>query len=425
MQIKNFIRTIDANRTLKDDFIKKAKETKPRSSISVTDLLNLRETYYKRKFPLPPSLEKLQHMMTGTGFHDEFEMAISREEFREQSIEREGIKGKVDIYEHIPIELKTTSSFGKIEERAYYLEQIAMYCAMVEKEKGQLIVYQKDKKNLRVFDVEIKNFDKIFGEMLNRKNLLEKALTEDNPNILPKCSWHNKNCQYQKENICNCNNAEKNWEYSLLNFIEKIEENEKLAKEYEKKLIKEIKKILKITPYSLTFPRKAYFNFVNEKQEKADEKLGDFANKGLLKKLNEIIFESSTQIQFLGQNITIYSEFPIILRTPSSQFITKRENLLEQYPHYFYRLALECSFCGKIKGRIVLFYKKIKSEVEGANFMVYDVYFKNLDELKNYSENFNSVFENAINKKDFSLLPKCYGCDGWLGKLCEYKEECG
>ncbi len=86
-------------------------------------------------------------MWAGTGFHKTFGSAVSSEEYLEQFVEAEGIVGKIDIYEKIPVEVKTTSTpidtKDLLQYRPTYIEQLGMYCAMVNAHEGEIIIYQR------------------------------------------------------------------------------------------------------------------------------------------------------------------------------------------------------------------------------------------------------------------------------------------
>ena len=144
---EGFIRSIDANRTIKDGLISAVGKSRTRLRISVTDLGSLMQAFYSRTRPeIAPSLDKLQLMMAGTGFHEVLGPLISSEEYLEQLLECEGIVGKVDIYEDFPVELKTTSKIPTdiYKGRSSYFEQLGMYCVMANKDKGRLYVYQRE-----------------------------------------------------------------------------------------------------------------------------------------------------------------------------------------------------------------------------------------------------------------------------------------
>ena len=177
---KSHIRNIDANRTLKDILTAKLKTSRSRSRISVTDLLNPTQSFYRWKHPeIKPSLDRVQLMLSGTGFHDVFGSIISTEEYLEQTLEYEGIIGKVDIYEDFPIEIKTTSSIPTdlIKQRISYFEQLGMYCHMANSEVGRLIIYSRANKNktpsLAVYDIDFLDLKSIKNAMILRRDYLK------------------------------------------------------------------------------------------------------------------------------------------------------------------------------------------------------------------------------------------------------------
>ena len=70
--IAQFIRSIDANRTMKDR-LAAAGASRPRRRISVTDLINPRQSYFRWTHPeIKPPPERLAMRLAGTGFHDSF-----------------------------------------------------------------------------------------------------------------------------------------------------------------------------------------------------------------------------------------------------------------------------------------------------------------------------------------------------------------
>jgi len=115
-RIIEYVENVVANRTDHDRLLQKIGEVGERRNISVTDLISPRQAYYARKNPdIPHTMEAKERMMAGSGFHDIFGKLMSNKEYLEQYVERETIAGRIDIYEEIPIELKTTTLFGTIE----------------------------------------------------------------------------------------------------------------------------------------------------------------------------------------------------------------------------------------------------------------------------------------------------------------------
>src|SRR5207245_11361971 len=137
-----FVRNVDANRTIKDELPAAIRTQGARRRISVTDLVNPRKAFFSRTHPeIQPSAGRSQAMIAGTGFHTEFERAVSTDEFAEQLVEFEGIVGKIDIYENIPVELKTTRSLRCGLNAAYrqYALQLAVYPVITGRSARRLL----------------------------------------------------------------------------------------------------------------------------------------------------------------------------------------------------------------------------------------------------------------------------------------------
>jgi len=200
---------IEANRSVKDALMLTLKTRQPPYRISVTDLLNVKQAYFRRKYPeITPPLEKRQLMWAGTGFHKTFGSAVSSEEYLEQFVEAEGIVGKIDIYERIPVEVKTTfttiDTKDLLRDRPAYVEQLGMYCAMVNAHDGEIIIYRRpadessSTSTLVVYHVSFRDLKAIREEMRRRRDLLVQALISNDPSSLPVCPWFNKQCDYSE-----------------------------------------------------------------------------------------------------------------------------------------------------------------------------------------------------------------------------------
>lgn len=201
---------VEANRTARDKILSRLRTQGSGRPFTVTNLLNPRQAFYRIKNPdIEITLERREAMLAGSGFHSGFIKRVSSEAFMEQSVNFQDITGRIDIYEGYPLELKTTSSTLTAEEivraRPSYLEQLGMYCAMVDKELGYLLLYNREGDMPLVgFDAEFNNLSDIKKEMLRRRNLLQEALKTDNPVGLPPCPFANSGCTFMDKGICGC-----------------------------------------------------------------------------------------------------------------------------------------------------------------------------------------------------------------------------
>src|SRR2546426_4216076 len=259
------ITKVEANRVLKDTFAARLKARGERHSIAVTDLVALRQAYYARVRPeIVPDLERQELMMLGSGFHEQFARAVSKEEYVEQFVEMDGITGRIDIYEDLPLELKTTRSAIQEEDlsprRPSWLEQLGMYCAMVDRNDGRLLIYRRESGDpLRAFVVKFGDLAAVQSEMTARRDLLMKSLEIGSPDALPGCQWRGKGCIYETEGVCSCSNLDEAPSFAISDQAVHVARDDVTEQDFQKRLARPRTKKEGIRVTDLVFPRKAYF----------------------------------------------------------------------------------------------------------------------------------------------------------------------
>ena len=429
------LRSIDANRTIKDKIVESISRSRPRLRISVTDLTNPMQAYFRWVHPeIKTPIDKLQYMLLGTGFHDIFSDIVTTEEYVEQLLEYDGIVGKVDIFENIPIELKTTNSIPNdlYKEKLSYVEQLGMYCAMADCDKGQLIIYKRGsgtkKVILKVFDVTYFDLAKIKSSMSKRKDMFQNALESKNPDKLPRCEWYQKRCDYAK--FCRCETANSD-EPIVGNDEVEISSNENALEQFTNKLLS---KRISATDTNLTldniiFPRK-YALSRNHSEiatngNNFQTQMANIENLGFRKALLEAIkFGSEGKLNYikiskaiLQDTVLMLSGIPIMVETVEMDTMIPRKELPSIFPHYFDKLAFICALTNSPKSRLILYYQNIYKN----KFMIYDVIFKNRNEIL---QEFDKRLDNLINNTDHTMLPKC---PKYIVKYCQYSTicECG
>ena len=428
---ENVLRSIDANRTIKNKIVQSISSSRSRLHISVTDLINPMQSYYRWTHPeIKPPIDKLHYMLSGTGFHEIFSDIVTTEEYVEQLLEYKGIVGKVDIFEDIPIELKTTGSMPKnlYKEKLSYIEQLGMYCAMADCEKGQLIIYKRGNGNkkaiLKVFDVTYLNTEKIKTNMMKRKDMFQNALDNKNPDDLPRCEWYQKRCDYSK--YCNCSTSRLN--EPIVNHDEiAISPNEDALANFTSKLLNE-----KVFPFNkdltldnIIFPRK--YALSKNHAEISNEpnihtQMAIIENIGFTQALwNAIKFGSTENFNYvevsrgeLQDKVLMLSTLPVVFETVEMDTMIGRKDLPFIFPHYFDKLAFICALTKSRKSRLILYYQNIYKN----KFMVYDVIFQNGNQIL---QELDKRIHNLINNTDHTILPKCPES---IFKYCQYLEVC-
>ncbi len=439
--IASYVSHIEANRSVKDTLMQNLSTRRPPYRISVTDLTNLKQAYFKRKHPeIVPPLEKRQLMWAGTGFHKLFGLAVSSEEYLEQFVEAEGIVGKIDIYESIPVEVKTTSttvSAGDLlQHRPAYIEQLGIYCTMVNSSQGKIIVYQRQDGGslqvpLTVYHIGFPDLEAIRNEMRRRRDLLIQALASNDPSNLPVCAWFGKGCDYAK--VCDCKTTSAPLSNRIAELAGQIQVDDATCQQLLNKFAEpQPSRLFRIN--DAVFPRKTYFRRIKSRETPSDEEEFRQEKEQYLRSIDELGFldalrdslrygtpgeVQSIPIQHasLSDLVRVRQNLPTILRDPKFRSLVDRSQLTWTFSHYFLRLGFECALTDHSQGRLLLYYTKIPRE--DAKLMVYDVSFGKLDVLKAEVLRRIQLLEEATSPLQ---LPKC---PSWMCSYCSYQSECG
>jgi hypothetical protein len=426
---------IDANRTLKDELAAAISRRSTRRRISVTDLVNPRQAYFSRTRPdLKPSPDRQQSMLAGTGFHEFFGRAISTEEFVEQLVEFQEIVGKIDVYEAIPLELKTTSSMPTdiLASRPGHAEQLGMYCTMVgagahPTGTGHLLYYKRAEwgrpPDLKAFDVEFTDLAGIAGEMIRRRDLLREALETHDPARLPRCEWFGRDCAFAE--ICGCADAAPLRRIVTGDTV-RVRRNPEFAQRVRDGLAP-IAPREGLAVNDLVFPRKAAFKRragPGEEEEDAGERMASLQHRAFQAALEDAIWYgmpgASRRVKLLfGQikaSIVLFQGLPTILRNNKQRKMIERSRLSEEVPHYLDRLGFECALVGSERGRLVIYY----SQVPDDKFMVYDVWFRDRAAIRAEMERRLALLEGQAPPEQ---LPPCR--PAWMARFCPFAPECG
>jgi hypothetical protein len=434
--IASHVSHIEANRSVKDALMQGLKTRRPPYRVSVTDLLNVKQAYFRRKHPeIVPTLEKQQLMWAGTGFHKTFGSVVSSEEYLEQFVEAEGIVGKIDIYEKIPVEVKTTSApvdtRDLLRSRPAYIEQLGMYCAMVNAHEGEIIIYQRPGEEsspgspLAVYHVTFPDLKAIREHMCRRRDLLVQALISNDPSSLPVCPWLDRQCDYS--GVCDCATSSAPASREIADLAGEIYVDSTTCDQLLGKMAgTQPSPVFGIN--DIVFPRKAYFERLQleeEVREDREEYLRSIDERGFLDALRDSLrFGAPGESQKipvkhapLADLVQTWHRMPTILRDPKFSSLVERERLPRAFPHYFLRLAFDCALTENSKGRLLLYYVRVPSE--DAKLMVYDVTFRKLDAVKAEALRRLELLGKATSPQQ---LPRC---PSWMCSYCDRRPECG
>ncbi len=425
-----FLRAVDANRTIKDELTAAIQTQSSRRRISVTDLVNLRQAFFRRTRPdIHPSAERTQSMMAGTGVHAQFERAISTEEFAEQFVTYEDVVGKIDIYEDAPVELKTTS-FQQPNEivRPSYLDQLGMYCAMTDVPRGHLVVYYTprhgDGASLAAFAVELPNLAEIRAEIIRRRDLFRQALDTNTSSSLPQCEWFGRRCDFQ--DVCGCESAPP-LERVVRQDAVTITRDLGLESQINEKLRRSGGRPAGYRIHHLLFPRKTAYrqqpDAAPEEDELSESRLKEIRRRGFYEALTKALqfgfpggFRTiPVKVRTLVDRVPTFRGVPTLLRTTGFRRMIERDRLPYEMSWNVDRLAFMCALAGSEQGRLMLYYETIPDD----KFMVYDIGFKDLPNIHAEVDSRVALLESGASP---DKLPPC---PDWMYKDCEFAPGCG
>lgn len=425
-----FVRGINANRTLKDELTAAIQRQSTPRRISVTHLVNPRQAFFKWKHPeIQPSADRAQVMMAGTGFHDAFGRATSTEEFVEQFVEYEEIVGKIDVYEDVPVELKTTASLPDAPSAAArpgYIDQLGMYCTMVSRPKGRLLIYRRTHFGkdpaLRAFLVTFSDLSVVRREMLHRRDTLRTALERDDPGELPQCEWLGR-CDYEAH--CGCGTA------PLLTRVVPqggytIERDPGLEAQLTAALNAPQGRSRSFRLNDLVFPRKSAFERQTPEEgepEAPEARMRSMERRAFRDTLEDALrygirgaFKTArVALRGLTDRVGLFRDVPTLVRVTPFQKMVDRPALPRAFSYIFDRLAFECALGDREWGRVILYYQNLPDD----KFMVYDVAFRDLVGIRAEADRRLSLLESEASPL---LLPPC---PSWMVKGCRFKDRCG
>lgn len=379
-------------------------------------------------------------MWAGTGFHDIFGAAVSSEEYIEQFVELEEVVGRIDIYEKVPIEVKTTSNLGEEADlrrkRPSYIEQLGMYCGMVDVDEGKIVVYQREATPeslppLAVYTVKFSDLEVIREEMVRRRSLLQNSLTLDDPSRLPRCPWYSMQCDYSP--VCDCKTTTVPTSYQIVDLATEIYPDKETVQKLLAKLREQgLGEALRLN--DVVFPRKAYLaqleaeTVVDEEPvdlDEARERLNSIDRQGFRRTLGDALQYGApgeaqrvpVNLAELRDRVLLYRGVPTIMRVTGLWSVVDRDRLPKFFSHYFLRLGFECALSNSARGRLVLYYHRVQRE--DAKLLVYDVSFRNLDSLKAEALRRVYLLQKATSPDE---LPPC---PAWMCRFCKYALECG
>ncbi len=209
--------------------------SEPRA-LSVTDLLDPRRAFWRRqRGPAPLAPERELRLELGRAWHRRIGDAMASEGRLEVRLRRGGVAGRIDLLADVPVEIKTGGvrpGAAPPQERAEYVEQLAVYCALLGRREGRLVhvaLEESAPPSVGVFRMRFRDPAEIVREVERREADLRRAIGASRATDLPRCRWYGPACEYRAAGLCDCTGDEPAASGSIVAEQEAVDEDPSLA----------------------------------------------------------------------------------------------------------------------------------------------------------------------------------------------------
>lgn len=179
--------TIEEDTQLKQTFLNKLLEqySKQKQGIFVTDFTYcLRKAYWRRINPKPLTEKTLNFFVDGNRRHETLQCLLGYQS--EVSIQKYGLRGRLDMLGDYPIEIKSTRSDSKYGISPHYKKQCVIYALMTSKPTVCLMIQHINEGVFKFYKITYTEAELQEAEqqLLGQIHLLKEALETKNPEKL-------------------------------------------------------------------------------------------------------------------------------------------------------------------------------------------------------------------------------------------------
>jgi hypothetical protein len=426
--------------TLEQELRARSRALAGRGSVWVTDLLDPRGAFYRatRPQPIPPTRRRAMEL--GRQLHARFGRRIAGPAFREVRVHRDGIVGQIDLQESDPAEVKTSSDFPPAAElralRPSHLEQLAMYCALVGRPNGHLILLRgeaADRLEPHAYRVRWTDLPSIHGEMVRRAEVLASALKRDDPSGLPRCPWWGRGCEFHAAKACACAGDETPLAPTVLDAIGELADDPEETRRLESRLGGAPGPEAvgpSVDRFSdLLYPRRAYY-------QAARAGIGDggaaeipFGRDDLYAHLSLIIDSAAVgeslrippSVPWVQESVACFRDRPTLIKVTRARNVPPPEAMAREQPQYFTDLGFRTAAVGARTATLVLGVAQAGSPEERLRAFRVD-YPEDGGFAGLGTERARAVDDSIHGRADPHTLP---ACPAWMFDRCPYREFCG
>lgn len=409
-------------------------------AVSVTDLIAPRATFWRwtaPPVPFPP--EREARIEAGRRVHRVLGDLLAAEGSVEVRVRRHGLVGRLDALTDRPIEFKTTTSpvapDALVRDRAEYVEQLGMYCALVGRPAGRLITIAASNgpvPDLRTLDVDYRDLDGIARTMEGRAARLRAAAAANRPDGLPRCRWFDRGCEYRERAVCSCDGSEPDEPAlapgRLVGVVPRPELDARLAPRLADALRGSSPSRFHRF-HDLVYPRRAYFERRDEAPDVAaseGQRPPSPVSPSYLRLLEVVeggpvgeVARLPTRSDEPEEEVPAFRGKPFLARTSRAGSFPPAEELATAYPQYALELGFRCSATGTDVGRAIVVHERAADPA--AELRVFEFRFSPVTTFSRLWRSRVAAIEHALAIGDPGPLP---ACPAWMFAGCPYRARC-
>lgn len=432
--------TVREDPELRTELARRFTRTSGERPLAVTDLLAPRRAFWRLtrgRVPLP--VERQVRLDEGRWLHHVIGSVVAPEGLLEVRVRRGGIVGRIDALTDRPIEVKTTTfAVGPddlVSDRPDQVEQLGMYCSMVGRATGRLIVvaaHELTIPEVRTVDVRFRSLSSVAAEMERRVAELRSALDRGQAEGLPRCRWYDRGCEFRSGSVCDCTGGEPDPPSLLLEAVTSLESRPEVDRELAERLSKELASLSPPQIYrfrDVIYPRRTYFDRVAPlpaAEEGPPPEMGSVSD--LYGRLLETVESGPVgevtrlpcRSQEPEEEVAAFRGVPYLLRTSRVRSAPRPEEIVGRYPQYVLDLGFRCATTGTRSGRVIVGFEHAESRDDPLK--VFAVEFSSVTVFARLFRERLDQLRTALRDRTPSGLE---ACPGWMFADCPYRTECG
>ena len=405
-------------------------------SVSVTELLEPRPSYWRRLVHVEPTAERAARMRVGQEMHVLAGHLLAPASVREVRRRRGGIVARIDLLDDRVTELKTTTLRGGRESsgvRPAHLDQLAVYCGLLDRAEGRLVLIDPGgdaPPRVEAYDAEYPSPPAAWEEAVRRAAQLREAWTRGSPAGLPRCPWRDRGCELQAAGLCDCTGGEVASEPDAFGPAPRLTRAPGVAER--------LAEALAAPPPSppirrfrdLLYPRRAYFERTTPLEETEGAAAPPVAGRtdDLWRQLSDLletgVAGEVAAVEPLGgeplERVTTVAGVPLVLKTTRSWSPPGLDRLLSAQPQYLAELALRCALTGSESGSLLVGYERFSDWDQRVQS--YRVDFRSMDAIRAFASERLRALHRALETGAPGDLPTC---PTWMSDSCPYRPDCG